>query len=45
MGKLVQFQRGIATVIPSCANMADSQTASLGDVQHACELQALKPDT
>ena len=29
MGKLVQFQRGIATVIPDCVRRSVSQKASL----------------
>lgn len=45
MGKLVKFQRGIATVIPSCNRTPDSQITSLRDVQHACESQALIRDT
>ncbi len=30
MGKLVKFQRGIATVIPDCVSSTVSQKASLG---------------
>jgi hypothetical protein len=30
MGKLVRFQRGIATVIPDCMRGTVSQKASLG---------------
>lgn len=45
MGKLVRFQRGIATVISSCESMPDSQDASLREFPIACELQALNPIT
>ena len=37
MGKLVQFQRGIATVIPDCASRTVSQKASLRDFSTVCD--------
>lgn len=42
MGKLVKFQRGIATVIPDCVSGTVSQNASPGDFSTVCELQTLK---
>lgn len=42
MGKLVKFQRGIATVIPACASRTDSQVASLEGFSSVCDLQTIE---